>query len=679
MNADTLLKIDSEMPSSVLHAVDMLKRDMEKVFLKNRENKFKQSLIIVDYDRTLKEEGYKINFRSEGKEQIMEVRGADDLGVIYGLLFISKEYLGVDPFWYFADIELKQRQEVKIHNKEIISPTKKVKYRGWFVNDEVCLIGWAKEYPPEKEVWYPVFETLLRLGGNMVIPGTDLPKDGVHWALASEMGLWITHHHAEPLGAEMFKRAYPDKQASYKQHPDLYEKLWEDAIKEQKDKKVIWVLSFRGQGDAPFWSQDPSYDTDEKRGQLISDVLHRQLELLHQYIDHPECCVALYGELSELYRKGMLHLPEDIIKVWADNGYGKMVSRRNGNEDFRISSLPEGKSFGRQGIYYHITFHDLQASNHLTMFPNEPDLIKEELKEVFRQGGDDYVLLNSGNIRMHTYPLDMVSELWNTGDLNIEEHLTAYLERFYSSHYDKLKNNIKAYFDATLTYGKHADNRAGEEIYHHPARLIVGKWMTNNDSTCEELIWATGFVSFEKQVAWFGQLTKDAREKWEKLNASSRELLNQLTPSDQQRDYDQFHVQVELHDSGNSGLHHLSMAYAHFQKEQYPESFVYASYAIWEYQRGIEALKKSEHGKWKNFYRADWLTNIKRTIESLDALRKFIRMHGDSPDFFLWYKQYLMPEEEKHIYLENTHREPLSDDKLAQRLSEKLFAKKQSN
>ena len=43
------------------------------------------------------------------------------------------------------------------------------------------------------------------------------------------------------------------------------------------------------------------------------------------------------------------------------------------------------------------------------------------------------------------------------------------------------------------------------------------------------------------------------------------------------------------------------------------------------------------------------------------------------PDFFAWYKQFLMPEEtEKHIYLENTHRNPLSDDELAKKAGGKV-------
>jgi hypothetical protein len=79
-------------------------------------------------------------------------------------------------------------------------------------------------------------------------------------------------------------------------------------------------------------------------------------------------------------------------------------------------------------------------------------------------------------------------------------------------------------------------------------------------------------------------------------------------------------------------------------------------------------LRQSEHGKWARFYQADWLTNIASTVQNVDTLRRFLRMHGDSPDFFLWYKEFLMPETEKHLYLENTHRNPLSDDELAIRL-----------
>jgi hypothetical protein len=74
---------------------------------------------------------------------------------------------------------------------------------------------------------------------------------------------------------------------------------------------------------------------------------------------------------------------------------------------------------------------------------------------------------------------------------------------------------------------------------------------------------------------------------------------------------------------------------------------------MWNYQKGLDVLRDAEHGKWDRFYRADWLTNIESTVQNIDTLSRFLRMHGDSPDFFAWYKNYLMPETEKYIYLDD--------------------------
>ncbi|MFR8283089.1 MAG: hypothetical protein ACLU9R_04125 [Faecalibacterium sp.] len=42
----------------------------------------------------------------------------------------------------------------------------------------------------------------------------------------------------------------------------------------------------------------------------------------------------------ELYQQGCLDLPDEVIKIWADNGFGKMVSRRQGNSNPRVKALP---------------------------------------------------------------------------------------------------------------------------------------------------------------------------------------------------------------------------------------------------------------------------------------------------------------------------------------------------
>lgn len=684
IDGNSMISIPKTVSTAVRHAVEMISRDHEKVLGKSPslETTFTEKVdMVIRYAETADEcpqrpEAFGFRFLEQDGKWSCHIIGYDDLGIIYGLLHYSQQYLGVDPFWYWADIPIKPKTNIHIPTTDFDSPEKAVRYRGWFVNDEVCLIGWKEEYPPTKEIWYPVFEVLLRCGGNMVIPGTDLPRDGIHAKLASEMGLWVTHHHAEPLGAEMFLRAFPGKKPSYKEHPALFESLWEEAIQNQKEDKIVWVLSFRGQGDAPFWLYDPEFDTPEKRGKMISKVVRRQYDMLCESVEEPVCSMALYGEIAELYKEGHIDVPEGIIKIWADNGYGKMVSRRQGNENYRIPALPTADDFGEHGIYYHITFHDLQASNHLTMFPSSPELIKEEVEKALHAGANSYVLVNSGNIRPHLYPLDVVKEIWNYGQVKLEEHIQTFMNRLYTSNTKEISQLYKSYFEKTISYGPHLDDKAGEEFYHHPARKIIGHWLEGKTNTPHpRLIWATGEIPFKDQVCWFKEKCESAVDGWKQLLEQCNELSNQLSEHDRNRFYAQFMIHVELHVSGCKGFIKLCNAYLSYVKEEYPLAFVQLYQSMKAYKNGQLAFKRAEVGKWENFYRADWLTNIESTIYSLEAARKFVRMHGDSPEFFLWYKEYLMPETEKHIYLENTHRNPLSDDELAKRLEEKFFNK----
>lgn len=87
---------------------------------------------------------------------------------------------------------------------------------------------------------------MLRCGGNLVIPGTD-KNSHIYRDLAADMGLRITHHHAEPLGAPMFARRYPELTPSYDEYPEKFHELWKEGIDEQKKLDVIWNLGFRGQ------------------------------------------------------------------------------------------------------------------------------------------------------------------------------------------------------------------------------------------------------------------------------------------------------------------------------------------------------------------------------------------------------------------------------------------------
>ena len=673
------IQIPNIRTSPVEHAIRILVRDLETVLgetpklVIGTEKEAKICIRMAEERDNCHQrpEAYGFRFHSNGRISWLDIVAHDDLGIVYGILEFSRKFLGIQPFWFWTDQSIIKRPKIDIPFNDFEAPLPKVRYRGWFVNDEVCLIGWKDPYPPSREVWEPVFEALLRCGGNMVIPGTDLPRNGTHYEIASEMGLWVTHHHAEPLGAEMFLRAFPGRKASYQVEPELFESLWQEAIEHQKDKKVIWVLSFRGQGDKPFWEDDPTFDTSEKRGTMISKVIRKQYNMINEAVQNPVYCVALYGEIAELYKGGYVDLPDDVIKIWADNGYGKMVSRRHGNKNLRVPSLPELDDSGKHGLYYHVTFHDLQASNHLTRYPGSASFLKQEIEAAFEAGAEEYLLLNCGNIRPHVYTLDIIRELWSEGTINVEQHLSQFISCYYSTNQDELKELYQSYTEAVIQYGPHSDDLAGDEYYHHPARQIIGHWLQGKGpQPISRLFWAVGDVPFNEQVKAFETLLEQGIKKWGDWLKRCDDVLSKLGPENKQRAIDQLRFHGALHLSGCEGFYWLCRSYREYCAQRYSLAFVYASESLWCYQKGLDTLRDSEHGKWERFYRADWLTNIKSTVNNVDTLRRFLRMYGDSPDFFLWYKEYLMPETEKYIYLENTHRNPLSDDELAKGLKE---------
>jgi hypothetical protein len=679
----TCIGVPEAMTSPVAHAVRILLRDWEAVLgvklqqeinTDPRQEPMIRIRYAVETDRLPERaEAFGFRFEEEKGRPCLHITAADDLGLVYGILYFSRKYLGIQPFWFWADQSVVKLDTLQIPCEDFDSPAPKVRYRGWFVNDEVCLIGWKEPYPPSREVWLPVFEALLRCGGNMVIPGTDLPKTGVHCDVAAEMGLWVTHHHAEPLGAEMFLRAYPGKAASYQTEPELFERLWQEAIEKQKDQNIVWVLSFRGQGDKPFWENDPSFDTSEKRGAMISRVVRRQYDMVRAAVEGAVCSVALYGEIAELYKGGYIELPDDIIKIWADNGYGKMVSRRHGYINQRIPALPAPGDTGKHGVYYHVTFHDLQASNHLAMFPGPAEFIVSELSQAFDAGADEYLLVNCGNIRPHVYTLDLVSELWTQGRMDAAEHVEAFVRSYYTSQHEAIVRLYRSYADQAIAYGPNEDDWAGDEFYHHPARKIIGHWLQGlGEKPHTGLRWAAGDRPFPEQVAWFRQRCEEGLIRWEAWLRQVDALLPELNEADAQRVRDHLRFHGMLHKSGCEGFIRLCESYAAYLEGRYPQAFVLASEALWSYREGYDALRAAEHGKWERFYQADWLINIENTMDHVDTARKYLRMHGDSPDFFLWYKEFIMPETEKHIYLENTHRQPLSDDALAERLRDKF-------
>ncbi|MCB0748920.1 MAG: glycosyl hydrolase 115 family protein, partial [Ignavibacteriae bacterium] len=78
-------------------------------------------------------------------DKALVIVGSDKRGTIYGMLELSKQ-IGVSPWYWWADVAVKKKDNLFIKPGRFSNGEPKVKYRGIFLNDEApALTNWAKE------------------------------------------------------------------------------------------------------------------------------------------------------------------------------------------------------------------------------------------------------------------------------------------------------------------------------------------------------------------------------------------------------------------------------------------------------------------------------------------------------------------------------------------------------
>lgn len=629
--------------SPVMHAIRMLERDRDKVF--NNASCAADDIFLKE-DHTIQEEQFTVVVEDDK----MEITAGDDLGFVYGMLYISEHYLGIKPFWFWMDQEIKVHEKLEIPSDCYESIRPAVRFRGWFLNDEVLMMKW-KYNQNGIDGWMMAFEALLRCGGNMVIPGTD-KMSRKNWALASEMGLWITHHHAEPLGAEMFVRAFPDMEPNFMEHPELFYQIWEEAVIEQQEYKIVWNLCFRGQGDVPFWVNDTSgqFDTPEKQGKLISELIRKQCDIVKKYVTHPVFCTNLYGEIMELYEQGHIDLEPDIIKVRADNGFGKMVTRRRDNHCARIPSMPDRNDTGAQGIYYHVSFYDLQAANHITMLPNSVAFVNRELNEVAANGGNDFWVVNCSNIRPHVYYLDAIRKKWFGRETDDEIQSRDFAEDYFAGNL-QVAECFRRYPDAMIPYGVHEDDHMGEQYYTENIRIIVNQFLADKTRNAESLCWIAGNGTLEEQTAEVCGLCRKGLDSLEAFYRQCKRISDGLS-GDIRKLFDAtLLLQTEIHYFCARGVVLFGDAYAAYGNKDYKKSFILFGESTECFESADRQMRMAEYGVWKDFYFNDCLADIKHTAYMIRKIMGVIRELGDNVSHDRWYHEYCYPKEDQQVFL----------------------------
>lgn len=367
-------------------------------------------------------------------DQALLIIGSDRRGTMWGIYSLCADELGVDPMKLWTEKE-PQKQASLVLNVESRSDAPAIPYRGLFINDEWGLLNWKSDGTKvSHEAHGLLAETMLRLRANLYcVPMKGLPLTAADKQLFHDRGIYETASHHEILLAktlfvdwEKFCMKRYGKKVDYAYSTNKKEmgEFFQDAINHHKRYDCVWPVGLRGAGDRPFWMDDPNAPKGgNERAAVVSEGTQWQLDLLEEtagkdYYARVPKTITLYHELLQLYQTGKLVVPEDVITIWTDDKYGNM-------------KFPSGKSSGKQGVYYHITY----CNNHNVQFV-EPSRIVNEFRKILDFGADEYYLVNVGDVRESMLGTELCMKLaWGGERLDLETAAAAFTrtwaERYY--------------------------------------------------------------------------------------------------------------------------------------------------------------------------------------------------------------------------------------------------------
>ena len=361
-------------------------------------------------------------------DKALVIVGSDRRATAFGVYEVSKQ-IGVSPWYYWADVPVKEKANIFIKKGIYQFGSPSVKYRGMFINDEkFALKLWAAEkQDPDaggigKNTLKKVFELMLRLKSNYLWR----PLDTSLAKIADDYAIVIGSPHNENMHTNDWdKDKYGDWLYSTNKK-NIYN-FWDNKIKELGNYDNVYTLGMRGSGDLPMGG---GLSVDEKVA-LMEEIIHDQREILSKNIDKkiediPQILV-LYKEVLGLYNQG-IKVPDDVTIVWPDDNYGYIE---------RLSNSKEEERSGGGGVYYHLSYLG-RPQSYLWLTTINPVLMWEELRKAYDFNCKNLWVFNVGDIKPAEYEyslaMDMAWDMDKFNKDNIKQHLTQWMGNIFGDH-----------------------------------------------------------------------------------------------------------------------------------------------------------------------------------------------------------------------------------------------------
>jgi hypothetical protein len=360
-------------------------------------------------------EGYRqivVDAPFPGVARALAIVGADRRGAAFGAYDLS-ERIGVSPWHWWADVPIARRSRLWV-SPGIRADAPKVKYRGFFINDEDPAFGtWARRKfgGVNAAAYAHVFDLLLRLRGNYLWPAmwgkAIADDDPASQRLADARGVVLgTSHHEPMMRAHDEWRRYGRGGAwDYRTNAPALREFWRGGIRRMMGKSggqpydSLVTVGMRGDGDEPM--------TEGTATDLLERIVADQRTILTQETGRQAPAIpqvwALYKEVQDYYDRGM-KVPDDVTLLFSDDNWGQI--RRLPAED----AAPRK---GGYGVYYHFDYVG-GPRNYKWLNTVQVEKVWQQMDLAWRRGARDIWIVNVGDIKPVEYPLDLFMRMaWN--------------------------------------------------------------------------------------------------------------------------------------------------------------------------------------------------------------------------------------------------------------------------
>ncbi|KAA3437695.1 glycosyl hydrolase 115 family protein [Rufibacter hautae] len=435
----------------------------------------------------------------KGVDEALVIVGSDKRGTIYGIYDVSQQ-IGVSPWYWWADVPVKQQENLYVLEGRHTKGTPAVKYRGIFINDEApALSNWAKEQFGgfNHKFYEKVFELILRMKGNYLWPamwGSAFSDDDkINPQTADLYGVVMGTSHHEPLA-----RAHDEWRRNgggpwnYNTNPEKLREFWTGGIKRMNGFENIVTVGMRGDGDEPM-SEESNIGLLERivadQRKIISEVTGKDASQTPQLW-------ALYKEVQDYYDKGM-RVPDDVTLLLADDNWGN------------IRKLPkpgEKQHSGGYGIYYHFDYVG-GPRNYKWLNTNPIPRIWEQMHLAYEHKADRIWIVNVGDIKPMEFPTEFFLDYaWNPEKWpaeRLEEYTRLWAERQFGA------EHASAIADILAKYPKYNSRRKPELLAPDTYSL-------------------TNYLEAETVVEEYNRLAQEANRIYQALPAQYKDAYYQL-------------------------------------------------------------------------------------------------------------------------------------------------------